>query len=133
MVCAMPSAPQPYRGLPIGTVTHSAARGLTQFSLVEHALCPIDAATSLQPNLVHHAHHFFTDTKTRTRKKATARVLCPDGLSASDEFYLWGLLALTFSQSEPLADFQATPYFCLRQLGLIDARGSRGGKSFELF
>ena len=26
------------------------------------------------------------------------RVACPEGLSPTDEFYLWGLLSLTFSQ-----------------------------------
>ena len=62
------------------------------------------------------------------------RVVCPDGLSPADEFYLWGLLSLTFSQPQPATDFYATPYYCLRQLGSIDPGDSKsGGKNYTLF
>jgi hypothetical protein len=60
-------------------------------------------------------------------------VFCPDGLSPSDELYLWGLLALNFSQPEPSLDFSATPHYCLRQLGCIDRNSDHGGKQFALF
>ncbi|HEY1598864.1 MAG TPA: hypothetical protein VGG64_04635 [Pirellulales bacterium] len=43
------------------------------------------------------------------------------------------MLALTFSQPEPTVEFSATPYYCLRQLGLIDNAFHRGGKNYELF
>ncbi|HUY33162.1 MAG TPA: hypothetical protein VMV69_10300 [Pirellulales bacterium] len=105
---------------------------MTQLSLVEHALCPLDPDASLQPHFVHAAQYFFTDRQ-GSRRKATARVVCPDGLSAHDEFYLFGLLALTFSQAEPSAEFFATPHYCLRQLGLIDETHQRGGKNYALF
>jgi hypothetical protein len=116
--------PSPHRAL------HRA--GLTQMSLVEHALCPIDSAASLRHNLVHETHYFYTD-KHRNRRKATARVLCPDGLSACDELYLWGLLALTLSQKQPGTDFYATPHFCLRQLGCIEQGSDKGGETYRLF
>ena len=57
---------------------------------------------------------------------------CPAGLSSGDEFYLWGLLALSLAQPEPQIEFQATPHFCLRKLGLISP-DSKGGKSYRLF
>ena len=99
---------------------------------MEHALCPLDAASSLGDPLIHEASYWFSDLN-RHRKQAHARVLCPEGLSSSDEFYLWGLLSLTFSQQNPTADFYATPYYCLRRLGCIDAQANRGGKNYELF
>ena len=59
---------------------------------------------------------------------------CPDGLWPTDEFYLWGLLSLTFSQPNPTADFFATPYYCLRQLGCIDPMGDKtGGRNYAMF
>ena len=36
---------------------------MTQLSLVEHALCPLDAEASLRPGLVHSAAYFFTDRR----------------------------------------------------------------------
>jgi hypothetical protein len=122
----------PYRGLPQKDRPRTLGRGMTQLSLVEHALCPINAAVSLRPNLTHEAAYFFTD-KSGVRRKAQARVLCPEGLSAHDELYLWGLLALTFSQTEPSTEFTATPHYCLRQLGLIEDKQHRGGKTYRLF
>jgi hypothetical protein len=106
--------------------------GHAQLSLVEHALCPLDATSSLGGPLIHEASYWFSDLN-RHRKQAHARVLCPEGLSPSDEFYLWGLLSLTFSQENPTVDFHATPYYCLRRLGCIDAHANRGGKNYELF
>ena len=72
---------------------------------------------------------FLSIPESRTAK---AVVHCPAGLSAGDEFYLWGLLALTFAQPQAGIEFQATPHFCLRKLGLISA-DSKGGKSYRLF
>ena len=65
---------------------------------------------------------------------AWVRVTCPSGLSAADEFTLWGLLALTFAQPEPSVEFHATPHYCLRKLGLIERNASsKGGKDYQLF
>ena len=106
--------------------------GHAQLSLVEHALCPIDAGASLDRPYVHETRYWYSD-RNRHRKEARVRVTCPDGLSPADEFYLWGLLSLTFSQPHPTADFYATPYYCLRRLGLIDASTNRGRKNYDLF
>lgn len=105
--------------------------GLGQLSLVEHALCPLDARASLCENLRHESEYRYTDVAGQSR---TAKVVvhCPAGLSPGDEYYLWGLLALTFRQPDPRIEFQATPHFCLRKLGLISA-DSKGGKSYRLF
>lgn len=103
--------------------------GRGQLSLVEHALCPLDARVSMKPNLTHFSEYHFFD-RHGNRKSATARVDCPNGLSANDEFYLWGLLALTFADDEPGIEFRATPHFCLKQLG----RDTKpGGKEHRLF
>jgi hypothetical protein len=106
--------------------------GHAQLSLVEHALCPLDAASSLGQAFTHQTEYLYTDDN-RHRCKARVRVACPDGLSPSDEFYLWGLLSLTFSQPQPTHDFYATPYYCLRHLECIDPEMNRGGKNFSLF
>ena len=77
----------------------------------------------------HETRYWYTD-ENRHRKEARVRIACPEGLSPTDEFYLWGLLSLTFSQPQPTSDFYATPYYCLRQLGCIDPEEDRtGGKT----
>ena len=93
--------------------------------------CPLDCRASLRQNLRHESEYRFTDAEGHSRS-ANVVVHCPAGLSASDEFYLWGLLSLTFAQPVPQIDFQATPHFCLRNLGLISPN-SKGGKSYRLF
>lgn len=105
--------------------------GLAQQTLVEHALCPLDASQALQAGSLHQVRYDFTD-RHRNRKTATANVACPFGLSPNDELYLYGLLALTFAQPEPSADFYATPHWCLKQLGLVDA-GQEQGNRYQLF
>jgi hypothetical protein len=106
--------------------------GLGQLTLVEHALCPLDARTSLVENLVHESLYNFMDHN-RQWRQARARVHCPCGLSANDEFYLWGLLALTLQQPGDDRELHATPHYCLRQLGCIDTHWRRGGKHYRLF
>lgn len=106
--------------------------GIGQLSLVEHALCPLDARISLQPGLVHRAVFPYSDGQ-RKRQSAQVEVSCPYGLSAHDEFYLWGLLALILSQDSADAEFHATPHYCLRQMGLVDAQTRRGGRQYRQF
>ena len=106
--------------------------GLGQLTLVEHALCPLDPRNSLRPDHAFEAGFRFAD-RNRHVKVASARIHCPLGLSAGDEFFLWGLLALTFAQPEPDIELHATPHFCLRQLGLIDAASRRGGRQYRRF
>lgn len=108
-----------------------AGQGLSQLSLVETALCPLDTARSMSRNFTHEASYGFTD-KHRNRKQATAQIYCPRGLSSSDELYLWGLLALTCSQPEVSPEFCATPHYCLKELGIV-TDGGRGGKTYRLF
>ena len=112
-------------------VTHGAPTGMGQLSLVEHALCPLDSRTSLRQNLHHTSEYRYTDADGRGQS-AKVVVHCPAGLSSGDEFYLWALLALTFAQPKPQIEFQATPHFCLRKLGIISP-DSKGGKSYRLF
>ena len=104
--------------------------GVGQLSLVEHALCPLE--TKRGANLVHRTCYRFTDTQ-RRRQTAQIRVFAPLGLFPGDELYLWGLLALTLSQPESDGSFDATPHWCLRQLGLIDAGTRRGGRQYQQF
>jgi hypothetical protein len=109
--------------------------GRAQLTLVEHALCPLDTAVSLSEGLTHNSEFFYVDPN-RHQQKATAKVICPFGLSPADEFYLWGLVALTLSQPEPSIEFYATPYYCLSELGVIETKAGkerRGGKDYALF
>ena len=106
--------------------------GRAQLTLVEHALCPIDASAGLREGLVHRTEFFYVDAN-RHRRTASARVVCPFGLSPGDEFYLWGLIALTLSQPDPSVEFHATPHYCLGELGVIDGAKGRGGKNYALF
>ncbi len=121
-----------HSGVPVRPQRHrSLSTANAQLTLVEHALCPLDSEVSLQPNFTFETSYFFTD-KSRNRKKAAVRIGGLEGLSAHDELYLWGLLSLAMSQTEPCAEFMATPYFCLRRLGII-AGTNKGGREFELF
>lgn len=103
-----------------------------QLTLVEHSLCPLDPAASLVENLVHDSAFFYMDGN-RHYRQARAKIISPSGLSASDEFYLWGLLALTFAQPQADANLFATPHYCLRQLGVIDQHARRGGHQYQQF
>lgn len=104
--------------------------GVGQLSLVEHSLCPL--ASSISKNLVHSAEYRYSDRQ-RRRKTAQVRVFAPLGLSAQDELYLWGLLNLTLSQPEVDSTLTATPHWCLRQMGIIDAGSRRGGRQYQQF
>ena len=106
--------------------------GIGQLSLVEHALCPLDSRSSLVENLVYDAEYFYSGGAS-SRKSALARIFCPLGLSASDELYLWGLLALTLLQPKPEPELFATPHWCLRQLGVINQSSKRGGRQYQQF
>ena len=103
-----------------------------QLTLVEHSLCPLDPAASLVENLVHDSAFFYMDHN-RQFRQARAKIISPSGLSASDEFYLWGLLALTFAQPQADGNLFATPHYCLRQLGVIDQHARRGGQQYQQF
>jgi len=105
--------------------------GVCQLSLVEHALCPLDRRRALRDGL-HHETAFRYSDPTGKRRTATVRIDCAYGLSPFDEFYLWGLLALTMAQGEPSSELYATPHYCLRELGVIEA-GSKGGRTYRLF
>ncbi len=106
--------------------------GIGQLSLVEHALCPLDSRTSLVENLVYQAEYSYSAPDS-SRATAYARVFCPLGLSAADELYLWGLLALTLLQPKPDPELFATPHWCLRQLGVINQSSKRGGRQYKQF
>ena len=108
------------------------SKGFAQLSLVEHSLCPLDHRSSLTENFVHRAEFRYTDSK-RKRRTARARVFSQLGLSANDELYLWGLLALTMSQPDERTDLVATPHWCLKQLGIVNSRSKRGGIQYRQF
>ena len=44
-----------------------------------------------------------------------------------------GTVGAHFLAAEPSIEFSATPHYCLRQLGLIEDKYHRGGKTYELF
>lgn len=103
--------------------------GLGQLSIVEHALCPLDRNASLHGDCFNESSYGYSNSAGK-RCTASVRVDYPLGLTASDEFYLWGLLALTVSQPEKSNELHATPHYCLKQLGLLV---TKGGRNYELF
>lgn len=104
--------------------------GVGQLSLVEHSLCPLASSTS--ENLVHAVEYHYSDAR-RRRKTAKVRIFAPLGLSATDELYLWGLLNLTLSQPNIDGTLTATPDWCLKQMGVINAGSRRGGRQYQQF
>ncbi len=105
------------------------ARG--QLSFVEHCLCPLHVNAVDSNDHTHKFEYFYTDGA-KNRRKAQVRVRCPNGLSGTDEFFLWGLLGLTFRQAAPTFQFCATSHYCLKQLGCISST-SKGGKNYAQF
>jgi hypothetical protein len=104
--------------------------GVGQLSLVEHALCPLDSRKSLRVGQVFKTGYFYTNEK-RQRKRSNVEVICPLGLSAVDEFNLWGMLALTLANKETDGNLFATRYYILSQLGVIDCGSRRGGRQYS--
>lgn len=102
-----------------------------QLSIVEHALCPLDSRVSLKPGFIFKTGYTYSDPH-RNRRRAKVRVGCVDGLSSTDELYLWGLIGLALSQKDASPDFFATPYWILRQLGRVSST-KKGSSAFELF
>jgi hypothetical protein len=106
--------------------------GAGQLSLIEHALCPLAIRPVNSGGWIHESKYLYSDTAGQ-RKIAQVRTICPLGLTPTDEFFLWGLLALTLSQPQRNTEFHATPHYCLRQLGMIDQHARRGGRQYALF
>ncbi len=78
-------------------------------------MCSLDPALSLVTGYQHSTGYFYTDAnKRRFAKVAVSAAL---GLSSRDEYFLWGLLALTFNQPQASIEFLATPHYCLTKLG----------------
>ena len=114
------------------SVSNRIRSGISQLTIVEHALCPLDARVSVTPNLIHEATFRYNDRQSK-RQTATARVLCPLGLSPKDEIILWGLLSLTLADPDSEGQLYATRHFILRRLGLVDAKRRRGGRQYSDF
>ena len=95
--------------------------GISQLTLVEHSLCPLDAPRG---PLIHEPEYSFYTRGRRRTGRAEIRSLL--GLKPEDEFYLWGILALVFSEKEPDPNYYASARYLLERLGL-----SQGGKSTE--
>ena len=103
--------------------------GLAQLSIIEHALCSLNPLLSLVPGYQHKTGYLYTDAN--KRRFANVSVSAALGLSSRDEYFLWGLLALTFNQAQPSIEFLATPHYCLRKLGCLD--DSHGGNNYVDF
>ncbi len=110
------------------TRTREQRSGLAQLSIIEHALCSLDPALSLVAPYQHKTGYFYTDAN--KRRFANVSIFAALGLSSRDEYFLWGLLALTFNQPRPSIEFLATPHFCLKKLGYLEAKG---GKQYAEF
>ena len=106
--------------------------GVGQLTLVEHALCPIDARQSIGRKLNHETTFQFTN-KNRKRCTGHVRVLCPLGLTPDDELLVWGLLALTLAETSSDGELYATRHYLMRHLGLIDPGSRRGGRQYTDF
>ena len=111
-----------------GTSTQSIGCG--QLTLVEHALCPLAGRT--KGPFAHHSAFQYMDPN-GTRKTAKSTVSAAFGLLPGDEFFLWGLLGLTFNQAEQGCELLATPHFMLKHLGVIDSGSDRGGSAYRTF
>jgi len=106
--------------------------GLAQLSIVETSLCPLNSRVSLQPELTHSVSFRYTDPSDGTRKTAKVRITAAKGLSAKDEYLLWGLLAVTLNQTDPGPELWVSQDYVNRQLG-FEKRSERGGYRSSCF
>ncbi|MGE0533459.1 MAG: hypothetical protein AB7O68_00690 [Pirellulales bacterium] len=90
----------------------------------------MDERIALKNPLVYDTGYFRSD-QNRHAKWISVRIVAQQGLSAADEFYLWGLLALTFDQPQASIEFWATPHWCLKHLGCLN--GPKGGRNYARF
>ena len=129
-VATTPSRPpRPNRGEQRGS--SSRTWGLAQLSLVEHALCPLDRKIPLSRGFEYSTGFYYG--RSRQRRFANVTVTAARGISPNDEFFLWGLLALTLAEEDEGVEFWATPYHCLRRLGYSESYRSQGGSQYQLF
>ena len=91
----------------------------------------MNARHSLADGVTFRTSFNYTD-KHRNRKQAGVNIGSIHGLLPTDDLYLWGLLGLALSQQEPSPDFQATPYWCLKQLGIVHST-KKGSEEYRLF
>ena len=115
-----------------GRRTKEIQTGIGSLTLVEHALCPLDSRRSSCGNLVHNTSFPYSDAD-GNRRKGRVQVFCPLGLTPKDEFVLWGLLAITVANPQTQGELLATRHFCLRKLGLVNAKSRRGGRQYRDF
>jgi len=109
----------------------AATSGLAQLSLIEHALCPLDTKVSLQDGFRHNTGFYYGPSG--RRRFANVTLTAGRGLSPGDEFFLWGLLALTLAERDGGIDLWATPHYCLRRLGCLGDGTKKGGGNYESF
>ena len=74
-----------------------------------------------------------TATGTDTGKRPASASPVRTGCHRLTSFIYGDCSASPSAQPQPTADFYATPYYCLRRLGSIDASATRGGKNYDLF
>jgi len=91
----------------------AATAGLAQLLLIEHALGPLDTQVSLRDGFRCSTGFFYGPSG--RRRFANVTLTAANGLSPGDEFFLWGLLALTLAERDGGIEFWATPHYCLRQ------------------
>lgn len=72
-----------------------ALNGIGQLTLVEHALCPL-GTVQVGGEPLSHRTSFQYVSKNGKRETAHAAISAAFGLFPGDEFFLWGLLGLTF-------------------------------------
>jgi len=99
--------------------------GRAQLSLVEHALRPLAPVASLRGRLIHGTTYGYRDRK-EYLVMANVWLTCPSGLSAADEFTLWGLLALTFSSRSRVRSSMPPRITACASSGLIESNSSKG-------
>ncbi len=110
-----------------GTVKQQ-ANAVGQLSLVEHALCQLDPRSSAKSTRFDTEYRFYDANG--NQQTASVTLHNPMGLTANDEFFLWGLLALTCAETNPGIEFWATPHYILKRLGCSH---KPGGKDHRIF
>ena len=99
--------------------------GIAQLSLLETALWPLDSS-SIDGPFYTTQYKFSRPDGNRTTANLTIRA--PLGLRQNDEFFLWGLLALTLDRPDADHVLLATPCWCLKRLGM-----PAGGSQYAVF
>ena len=106
-----------------GKKFHRLNSGRAQFTMIEHALCPLSDSQSERGFVYNTSYRYYNNE--RRVQEANVSVEWPEGYSATDERFLHALLAITLDEPEETNVLHVSPYYVLKRMGIDPSSGER--------